>query len=107
MKLNREGRNADENMNPQKIMTSESIKKDEEADFELVPASQVTEKVSQQEIVRKKEIKNAVEIINNAIAGVVSLDTLKQCISLYKDTTPTKPNHTVTPTHIEPEQYNP
>ena len=23
------------------------------------------------------------------------------------DTTPAQPNHTVTPTHIEPEQYNP
>ena len=27
--------------------------------------------------------------------------------SLHKDTTPPKPNHTVTSTHIEPEQYNP
>jgi len=27
--------------------------------------------------------------------------------SLHKDTTPSQPNHTVTPTHIEPEQYNP
>ena len=27
--------------------------------------------------------------------------------SLHKDTTPPQPNHTVTPTHIEPEQYNP
>jgi hypothetical protein len=26
--------------------------------------------------------------------------------SLRKDTTPPQPNHTVTPTHIEPEQYN-
>jgi len=26
--------------------------------------------------------------------------------SLHKDTTPPQPNHTVTPTHIEPEQYN-
>jgi len=26
--------------------------------------------------------------------------------SLHKDTTPSQPNHTVTPTHIEPEQYN-
>ena len=30
---------------------------------------------------------------------------LKQCFSLHKDTTPPQPNHTVTPTHIEPEQY--
>jgi hypothetical protein len=26
--------------------------------------------------------------------------------SLHKDTTPPQPNHTVTPTHNEPEQYN-
>ena len=26
---------------------------------------------------------------------------------LHTDTTPPQPNHTVTPTHIEPEQYNP
>ena len=29
------------------------------------------------------------------------------CVSLHKDTTPPQPNHTVTPTHVEPEQYNP
>jgi hypothetical protein len=37
---------------------------------------------------------------------VVSLCRLKQCLSLHMDTTPPQPNHTVTPTHIEPEQYN-
>jgi len=68
MKLNREGSNEGENMNPQKIMTSESIKKDEEADLKLVPALQVTDKVSQQEKARIKKLKDAVEIINNAIA---------------------------------------
>ena len=31
---------------------------------------------------------------------------LKHCFSLHKDTTPSQPNHTVTPTHIEPRQYN-
>ena len=31
---------------------------------------------------------------------------LKQSFSLHKDTTPPQPNHTVTPIHIEPEQYN-
>jgi hypothetical protein len=36
---------------------------------------------------------------------VVSLCRLKQCFSLHKDTTPPQPNHTVTPTHIEPEEY--
>ena len=28
------------------------------------------------------------------------------CFSLHPDTTPPQPNHTVTPTHIEPEQHN-
>ena len=27
--------------------------------------------------------------------------------SAYTDTTPPQPNHNVTPTHIEPDQYNP
>ena len=27
-------------------------------------------------------------------------------LCLHKDTTPPQPNHTVTPTHVEPEQYN-
>jgi len=31
---------------------------------------------------------------------------LLKCFSLHKDTAPPQPNHTVTPTHIEPEQYN-
>jgi len=39
--------------------------------------------------------------------GVVSLCRLKLRFSLHKDTTPPQPNHNVTPTHIEPEQYNP
>ena len=36
--------------------------------------------------------------------GVVSGCRLKQCFSLHNDTTP--PIITLTPTHIEPEQYN-
>ena len=32
---------------------------------------------------------------------------MTQCLSLHTDTTPPQPNHNVTPTHIEPEQYNP
>jgi len=36
---------------------------------------------------------------------VVSLWRLRQYLSLHKDTTPPQPNHTVTPTHIEAEQY--
>ena len=27
--------------------------------------------------------------------------------SLHTDTTPPQPNHNITPTHIEPKQYNP
>ena len=37
---------------------------------------------------------------------VVDLFRLKQSFSLNKGTTPPQPNHTVIPTHIEPEQYN-
>ena len=29
------------------------------------------------------------------------------CLNLHTDTTPPQQNHNVTPTHIEPEQYNP
>jgi len=39
--------------------------------------------------------------------GVVSVCRLKRCFSLHTDTTPPQPNHKVTPTHIEPEEYNP
>ena len=39
--------------------------------------------------------------------GVVSGCRLKHYCSLHPDTTPHQPNHTVTPTRIEPEQYNP
>jgi len=39
--------------------------------------------------------------------GVVSVYRLKQCLSLHTDTTLPQPNHNVTQTHIEPEQYNP
>ena len=39
--------------------------------------------------------------------GVVSVYRLKHCLSLRTDTTPPQPNHNVTPTYIEPEQYDP
>ena len=39
--------------------------------------------------------------------GVVSVCRLRHCFSLHTDTTPPQPNHNVTPTHIDPEQYNP
>ena len=34
-------------------------------------------------------------------------DLFVECLSLYTDTTPPQPNQKVTPTHFEPEQYNP
>ena len=37
---------------------------------------------------------------------VLRRGSTRQCFSLHKDTTPPQPNHIVTPTHIEPEQYN-
>jgi len=40
--------------------------------------------------------------------GVVSGFGLKHsCLSPHTDTTPPQPDHNVTPTHIEPEKYNP
>jgi len=42
-----------------------------------------------------------------AWGGVVSVCRLRHCFSLHTDTTPPQPNHNLTPTHIEPEQYNP
>jgi len=39
--------------------------------------------------------------------GVVSGWRLKYCFNLHPDITPPQPSHNVTPTHIEPEQYNP
>ena len=33
-------------------------------------------------------------------------DIFVASFGLHRDTTPPQPNHTVTPTHIEPEQYN-
>jgi len=39
--------------------------------------------------------------------GVVSVCRLDHYFNLHTDTTPPQPNHNVTPTHIEPEQYNP
>ena len=38
---------------------------------------------------------------------IIIIIIMKQCFSLHPDTTPPQPNHNVTPTHIEPEQYNP
>jgi hypothetical protein len=66
-KLNKEGTSEAENISPEKSVTG-STAKFEEADLELVPALQVTDKVSQQEKARIKKLKDAVEIISNAIA---------------------------------------
>ena len=44
--------------------------------------------------------------MNGLIRIVIFRQHQKQCFSLHKDTTPPQPNHTVTSTHIEPEQYN-
>ena len=41
------------------------------------------------------------------VCAVVSVCRLKHCFSLHTDTTAPQPKHKVTPTHIEPEQYNP
>ena len=58
------------------------------------------------------------DIVTFEICWVVNSEIIKQVtsswsvfiqlssFSLHKDTTPPQPNHTLTPTHIEPEQYN-
>ena len=48
-------------------------------------------------------------INNNNLSWKTHIECIKSKLScsLHKDTTPPQPNHTVTPTHIEPEQYNP
>ena len=38
--------------------------------------------------------------------GQQNIKICQALFSLHKDTTPPQPNHTVTPTHIEPQQYN-
>jgi hypothetical protein len=46
----------------------------------------------------------------NGVVGVVWCGVVwypDAGFSLHPDTTPPQPNHTVTPTHIVPEQYNP
>jgi len=59
------------------------------------------------EIVQELVSPDSVMGCNTSLKVVVSLCRLKQSFSLHKDTTPPQSNHTVTPTHIEPEQYNP
>jgi hypothetical protein len=54
-------------MNLENIVTADTAR-DEDADLKLVPALQVTDKVFQQEKARIKKLKDAVEIISNAIA---------------------------------------
>jgi hypothetical protein len=63
----KEDNNECKSMNPEKIVTADTAG-DEEADLKLVPALQVTDKVFQQEKARIKKLKDAVEIISNAIA---------------------------------------
>ena len=48
-------------------------------------------------------------INNNNLSWKTHIECIKSKLScsLHKDTTPPQPNHTITPTHIEPEQYNP
>jgi hypothetical protein len=41
------------------------------------------------------------------IVPCIIFDSWIKCFSLHKDTTPPQPNHTITPAHIEPQQYNP
>ena len=53
-----------------------------------------------------RSLRLIVDVFHVLWGGVVFLCRLKHCFSLHKDTTPPQPNHTVTPTYTEPEQYN-
>ena len=43
---------------------------------------------------------------NNNTFKLIHMQAEAVVLQPAKDTTPPQPNHTVTPTHIEPEQYN-
>jgi len=45
-------------------------------------------------------------LLLNMWCGIRMQAEALQCFSLHTDITPPQPNHNVTPTHIEPEQYN-
>ena len=48
------------------------------------------------------------DVITTETCWALNKEIIKHsCFSLHTDTTPPQPNHNVTPTHIEPEQYNP
>jgi len=52
-----------------------------------------------------KYLLNVIDIFSRFAWGVTLKDKTST-FSLHKDTTPPQLNYTVTPTHIEPEQYN-
>jgi len=51
------------------------------------------------------DLVRCVLVLRCGLAGVVWYPYAG--FSLHTDTTPAQPYHNVTPTHIEPEQYNP
>ena len=46
-------------------------------------------------------------VLSCGLAGVVWYPYAGWGTVVHTDTTPPQPNHNLTPTHIEPEQYNP
>jgi hypothetical protein len=95
-KLNKEGTSEAENISPEKSVTG-STAKFEEADLELVPALQATDKVSQQEKARIKKLKDAVEIISNAIAEESKRESDPAAIKRMTSTKPPVPSSTDKP----------
>jgi len=58
-------------------------------------------------ILHPQELATYLSYFMGCIALVWMQAESMKCFSLHPDTTPPQPNHTVTPTHIIPEQYNP
>jgi hypothetical protein len=90
-KLNKEGTSEGENISPEKSLTAGTAKY-EEADLKLVPALQVTDKVSQQEKARIKKLKDAVEIISNAIAEESKRESDPSAVKKITSTKPPVPS---------------
>ena len=57
-------------------------------------------------LVTAQHVSNVSTSIFRSLRLIVDLFHVLRCGRMHKDTTPPQPNHTVTPTHTEPEQYN-
>ncbi|XP_021925658.1 uncharacterized protein LOC110832713 isoform X2 [Zootermopsis nevadensis] len=90
-KVKKDGADGGENISAEESLTAGTLKC-EEADLKLVPALQMTDKVSQQEKARIKKLKDAVEIISNAIAEESKRETDPSAVKKITSTKPPVPS---------------